>query len=81
MPADYEVVLKEQFVRVIFHGKQDFVTTNQAMADAAQAAKQAGIKSVMFDFMETVAQNRGHTARAFRREDEAVKWLTSVDQG
>lgn len=124
MTADYELVLKDHFVRVIFHGKQDFVTTNQAIADAAQLAKQAGIKSVMFDFrladprgyfaetvrhgeiapglglsvdfrialyspssfdaidfMETVAQNRGYTARAFRREEEAVKWLTSVDQG
>lgn len=29
------------------------------------------------DFMETVARNRGYTARAFRREEDAVKWLTS----
>ena len=29
------------------------------------------------DFMETVARNRGYTARAFHREEDAVKWLTA----
>lgn len=28
------------------------------------------------DFMETVARNRGYAARAFSREEDAVKWLT-----
>jgi len=30
------------------------------------------------DFMETVARNRGYTARAFSSEDEALKWLTAA---
>jgi hypothetical protein len=32
------------------------------------------------DFMETVARNRGYTARAFRREEDALKWLTAVPE-
>jgi hypothetical protein len=118
--SSYDLRVEDGFIRVTYHGRQDFAITNNSIADAARLAKQAGITSVMFDFtsadprgylaetikhgetaieqgmsvefriafyspthfdavdfMETVARNRGYTARAFSDADAAVKWLTT----
>lgn len=119
MPSAYDLVVERSFIRVIYHGRQDFETTNKSIAAAVERARQEGTTSVLFDFtfaepqgyfaetvrhgetagelgltlefriafysptqfdaidfMETVARNRGHAARAFSREEDAVKWLT-----
>ncbi len=119
MSSAYDLVVEGRFIRVIYHGRQDFDTTNESIAAAAERARQEGVTAVLFDFtfadpqgyfaetvrhgemagglgltlefriafysptqfaavdfMETVARNRGHTARAFGREEDAVKWLT-----
>jgi hypothetical protein len=49
VPSGYDILVEDRYLHVIYRGDQDFATTNQAIREAAQRARDSGAHALLFN--------------------------------
>ena len=71
MDAGYVVQVADGVLRVVFRGRQDFETTENAIAEGARLLRDKNLGSVLFDF--DAADASGYFAETVRHAEGAEK--------